>query len=220
MIQNVKIKPSNYIPPKTLGEGLARVKASLGITGSRIEVPPRKGVVGIGRLYKTMNGDTVYMTWGELHKTKDIVDVEKNLNYKDYDTFAGTVLRIRHSATCGSRFAKPNQLMQIMRARLYSDAVVDSKGNVHKPIKAITDFKIFNSEEGKPVVVYGCGKNAGVEGVAASIKEIKSEDVPKAYTGKNMPDGNIVYYTKDTERDGERSVEIKMYEVGLDVPIL
>jgi hypothetical protein len=204
---------ANYIPPRSLGEGLQRVKDAFGITKC---IAINKG----HRLYGTNNRSTVYMTIGELHKTGKVVPAEKECSYKDCDTYAGTVLRIRRSEPCGKNNAKPNQLMQLMRTRFYSDKVANPAGGETKPLFAVTDFKILNSEEGKPVVVYGCGKYAGSNKPANFVKEIKSQDVPKEFTGVKSPDGNVVYYLKDTVRDGERSVEMKMFEAGIDVPIL
>jgi len=205
---------TNYLPPKSLGEGLKRVKQAMGCAGECI-------YNGNGhRLYETFDKSTVYMTIGELHKTPNIVATDRPFLHTDYDTFAGTVLRIRNSSNAGKRNTRPNQLLQLMRTRFFSNSVKDSSGKEYKPIHAITDFGIINSKEGKPVVKYGYGKHKGIEGIAGTVKEIKSEEVPKEYTGVNAPDGNIVYYLKDTVRNGKRSVEMKMFETGLNVPIL
>lgn len=213
MISKINVKP-DYIPPKSLGDGLKRVKDAFGITEC---IACGKG----HRLYGTNNHSTVYMTTGLLQKTAKNVPAEKEVHYTDCDTFAGTVLRIRRSEPCGKNNAKPGQLMQLMRTKFYSDAVKDATGKETKPVFAQTDFRILNSEEGKPVVIYGGGKYNPSKNTASSItKEIKKEDVPKEYTGVNAPGGNIVYYVKDTTRNGQRSVEMKMFEAGIDVPIL
>ena len=213
MISKVNIKP-DYIPPKSLGDGLKRVKDAFGITES---IASNKG----HRLYATENRSTVYMTTGLLQKTGKNVPESKEISYKDCDTFAGTVLRIKRSEPCGKNNAKPDQLMQLMRTKFYSDAVKDTAGKKHKPVFVQTDFRILNSEQGTPVIVYGGGKyNKSKETASSITKEIKKENVPKEYTGVNAPDGNIVYYVKDTTRYGKRSVEMKMYEAGVEVPIL
>lgn len=213
MISKVNIKPE-YIPPKSLGDGLKRVKDAFGITES---IASNKG----HRLYATENRSTVYMTTGLLQKTGKNVPESKEISYKDCDTFAGTVLRIKRSEPCGKNNAKPDQLMQLMRTKFYSDTVKDVTGKEHKPVFVQTDFRILNSEQGTPVVVYGGGKYSHSKDSACSIvKEIHKENVPQKYTGVNAPDGNIVYYVKDTARDGKRSVEMKMYEAGVEVPIL
>ena len=212
MIPKINVNP-NYIPPKSLGDGLKRVKNAFGITEC---ISINKG----HRLYATNKNSTVYMTTGLLQKTKNSVPDSQKISYSDCDTFAGTVLRIKRSEPCGKNNAEPNQLMQLMRTKFYSDSVKDVTGKEHKPVFAITDFRILNSEEGKPVVVYGGGKYKSKDAITSLTKEIKPEDVPEKYTGVNAPDGNIVYYVKDTVRDGKRSVEMKMYEAGIEVPIL
>ena len=211
----MKINVLNYIPPKTLGEGLNRVKQALNC-GELI-----KNANGF-RLYRAKDHGTVYMTIAELHKTKDIVPLSAELKHTDYDTYAGTALRLRKSPPCGKMGIKPNQIMQYIRTWFYSDAVKSASGVKSKPIHAITDFAVINGYGGKPVVKYGCGKNYDVSQakLPAFVKEIKSQDVPKEYTGVKAPDGNIIYYLKDTEKDGKRRVIMKMYENGLDVPII
>jgi hypothetical protein len=52
------------------------------------------------------------------------------------------------------------------------------------------------------------------------VKEVKSEDIPKEYTGVVAPDGNVVYYLKDTVRNGKRAVDMRVFEQGLNVQIL
>ena len=215
MIRINRVTNTNYIPPRTLGEGLARVKKALGCVGECI-----KNANGY-RLYATEGRTTVYMTTSVLHKTQGIVSDSAQLDHTAYNTFAGTALRIRRSTPCGRENTKPNQLVQLMRAKLYSDAVSDTATGVKsKPLFAVTDFGIINSVEGKPVVAYGVGKHSGSKGIAASVQEISSNEVPKEYTGINAPDGNIVYYLRDTVCDGKRTVKMKMYEAGIDVPIL
>ena len=203
---------TNYVPPKSLGDGLNRVKKAFNCTDC---IASGRG----SRLYKTADKDTVYMSWAELHKTGNILPASSEYSYKDCDTYAGTALRIRRSATCANTGVKPNELMQIVRTKFYSDAVNEGGVNA-KPLFAVTDFKVYKSEDAKPIVKYGSRKYPKNGEVPGFVKEIKSEDVPKSYRGKNMPDGNIVYYLKDTVRDGKRAVDMKMFEVGLDVPIL
>ena len=204
----------SYIPPRTLGEGLRRVKEAMHCTGEVFT--PTHGF----RLYKSKDFGTVYMTTGVLHKTPQIVPQSKKLScVSDYTTYAGTVLRIRNSAPAGKMGTKPNQLLQLMRTKFYSKEINES-GIKSKPLFAVTDFGIINSKDGKPIVKYGYGKHRGQNGIAGTIKEIKNEAVPKEYKGINAPDGNIVYYLRDTISNGERSVEMKMFETGLDVRIL
>lgn len=203
---------TDYVPPKSLGEGLRRVKNAMGCVGECLY--NHNG----HRLYVTNNRGTVYMTIGELHKTRDIVPASKAITYLDCDTYAGTVLRIRNSAPCGKKSTYPNQLLQLMRTRLYSGLVKDSTGKEYKPFHAITDFGIINSKEGTPILKYGYGKNTG-KGIKGTVKEIKGEDVPKEFTGVKAKDGNVVYYLKDMMKSGKRTIEMKMYEAGLDVPI-
>lgn len=210
----MKVISSIYIPPKSLGEGLKRVKSALNC-GELI-----KNANGF-RLYKGNDHGTVYMTIGELHKTKGIVPPSTEFNVSDYNTYAGTVLRLRKSSPCSKKF-KPNQVMQFIRARFFSDAVKSSSGIESKPIQAITDFAVKNTKNGKPHIEYGYGKyyNTYPAKIPNFVKEIKSEDVPKSYNGVVAPDGNFVYYLKDTEKDGKRAVEMKMFENGIDVQIL
>lgn len=205
----------NYMPPKSLGEGLNRIKSILNC-GELIS--NNNG----HRLYRGKEHGTVYMTIGELHKTKGIVPAGVKPEMSDYDTYAGTVLRLRNSANCGKKGLKPNQLVEFIRARFFSDAVKSASGVESKPIHAITDFAVINTQEGKPAVEYGWGKYYNIKParVPNFIKEIKSEDVPKAYKGVVAHDGNVVYYLKDTEKNGKRLVEMKMYENGIDVPIV
>ena len=213
--ENMKINIPGYIPPKNLGEGLNRVKTALGC-GDLL-----KNANGF-RLYKANNGGTVYMTIGEMHKTKGIVPESAEFNHKNYDTYAGTALRLRRSENCGKMGTKPNQIMQYIRARFVSDAVTDSTGTIKsKPIKAITDFVVINSPGGKPIVKYGCGKHCDkTNKIPGYVKEVKSEDIPKEYTGVVAPDGNVVYYLKDTVRNGKRAVDMRVFEQGLNVQIL
>jgi hypothetical protein len=202
----------NYNPPKSLGEGLHRVKEALDC-GELI-----KNANGF-RLYKGKEHGTVYMTIGELHKTKPGESPISDLNHDAYGIYAGTALRIRRSSTCGAPGTKPNQIMQYIRARFFSDKV-DVSGIKQKPIHAITDFVVINSHAGKPMVKYGVGKHYNSNTVPCEAKYIKSKQVPKEYTGVVAPDGNIVYYLRDTIRDGGRAVDMKMYENGLNVQIL
>ena len=215
MINKINYSP-DYIPPKSLGEGLRRVKEALGCTECIA-----KDIHLKNRLYKTEGGGTAYFTHAELHKTGKTVPESANLSHNDYDTFAGFALRIRRSDTCANTKTKPNQVMQLMKTWFYSDAVKDASGAETKPIKAVTNFKITKSEESTPIVEYFGRRKGTKDGdIPYSVKEISSKDVPTKNTEFQMPDGNIVYYLKDTVRDGKRAVDMKMYEVGLDVPIL
>ena len=204
-----------YVPPKSLGDGLKRVKDALGCTECI-----SKDIKNRVRLYRTSDGSTAYFTHAELHKTAKPVSESAEISCKDCDTFAGTAIRIRRSDTCANTKTKPNQVMQLMKTTFLSDAI-DEAGVKTKPIKAITNFKIIKSEEGTPIVEY-FGKRKGTKDgdIPTVIKEIDSKDIPKENTEFKMPDGNIVYYLKDTVQDGQRSVKMRMYETGLDVPIL
>lgn len=214
MIPKVNYR-TDYIPPKSLGDGLKRVKEALGCTECL-----SKDIMNRTRLYKTSDGTTAYFTHAELHKTGKIVPESAKISHTDCDTYAGTAIRIRRSDTCANAKTKPNQVMQLMKTKFFSDAVNEAGVN-SKPIKAVTTFKITKSEQGTPIVeYYGRRKGTKDGDIPNMIKEIKSEDVPKKHTEFFMPDGNIVYYLKDTVHDGKRSVQMRMYETGLDVPIL
>lgn len=214
MIPKVNYNP-NYIPPKSLGDGLKRVKDALGCTECI-----SKDIKNRTRLYKTSDGSTAYFTHAELHKTGKILPESASYSHLDCDTFAGTAIRIRRSDTCANKNTKPNQVMQLMKTKFFSDAV-KGEGVESKPIKAVTNFKVIKSEEGTPIVEYYGRRKGTIDGdIPSEIKEITSKDVPTKNTEFSMPDGNIVYYLKDTVHDGKRSVEMKMFETGLDVPIL
>ena len=236
MITRTRYNPI-YLPPKTLGEGWSRVKKALGITECIKKDYDHNAI-----LFRTKEGGTAYFTRAELRKTKNIVPESADLSHNDFDTFAGTAIRVRRSDTCKNYKVKPNQVMQIMKVKFVSDAT-NSNGVVAEPIHAVTSFKVIKSEDGKPVVEYFGRRNwsftkslkRGIakireylhlpnkhkeDNITHIIKNIDPSQIPTENTEFTMPDGNIVYYLRDTIRNGKRAVDMKMYENGLDVQIL
>ncbi|MCR5265878.1 MAG: hypothetical protein K6E29_04715 [Cyanobacteria bacterium RUI128] len=213
MIRRINVNP-DYIPPKSLGEGLKRVKDAMGCAECIA-----KDIKTRTRLYKTHDGSTAYFTHAELHKTGKVLPEDAPYSHLDCDTFAGTAIRIKRSDTCANKKTKPNQVMQLMKVKFLSDKVKDAAGAESKPIQAITNFKIIKSEEGTPIVEY-FGKRKAAGEIPNQVKEINPKDIPTENKEFKMPDGNIVYYLKDTIQNGKRAVLMKMYEAGIEVPIL
>ena len=148
MIPKIRVN-SEYVPPKSLGDGLRRVKEALGCAECI-----SKDIKNRVRLYSTNDGSTVYFTHAELHKTGKTLPVDAPYSHLDCDTYAGTAIRIRRSDTCANKKTKPNQVMQLMKTKFFSDKMTDATGVESKPIQAVTTFKIVKSEEGTPIVEY------------------------------------------------------------------
>ena len=217
-------KNQQYIPPSSLGEGLKRIKDAMGCVECLA-----KNIQNKNRLYSTNDGSTVYMTHAELHKTKKMFSKAAPYTSNDCDTFAGTAIRIKRSDPCGKHNTTPGQLKQLMKIKFFSAPVNDKEtGFTAKAIRSITNFGIYNSEKGEPVVKYGRVKNPHKDGFSYKVQELeypqylmeKEKNFPTKNTEFSMPDGNIVYCLKDTLENGKRNVYMKMYEAGLDIPIL